>query len=85
MLKPRILPVSSCRQVLLNGAGLNLPRAGHEITEDGFEVTFQVSILGAALLSELLLPALRKARGRVISINSAVRHILSNQIFAAVP
>ena len=41
------------------------------MTEDGFEITFQVSALGAALLSELLLPALRKARGRVISINSA--------------
>ena len=54
--------------VLINNAGLaNMQR---EISEDGFEMTFAVNHLGPFLLTNLLLPALRAGKGRVITVAS---------------
>ena len=54
--------------VLINNAGLaNMHR---ETSEDGFEMTFAVNHLGPFLLTNLLLPALRAGKGRVITVAS---------------
>ncbi|MEE4249581.1 MAG: SDR family oxidoreductase [Alcanivoracaceae bacterium] len=54
--------------VLINNAGLaNIQR---EISEDGYEMTFAVNHLGPFLLTNLLLPALRAGKGRVITVAS---------------
>ncbi|MFN3713832.1 MAG: SDR family oxidoreductase [Alcanivoracaceae bacterium] len=54
--------------VLINNAGLaNMQR---QVTEDGFEMTFQVNHLAPFLFTNLLLPALRAARGRIITVAS---------------
>lgn len=54
--------------VLINNAGLaNVPR---EVSKDGFEMTFAVNHLGPFLLTNLLLPALRASKGRVINVAS---------------
>jgi NAD(P)-dependent dehydrogenase (short-subunit alcohol dehydrogenase family) len=55
--------------VLVNNAGA-LP-AERERTEDGFELTFATNLLGPFLLTNLLLPALRRgAPSRVINVSS---------------
>lgn len=54
--------------VLINNAGLaNMQR---QTSEDGFEMTFAVNHLGPFLLTNLLLPALRAGKGRVITVAS---------------
>lgn len=54
--------------VLINNAGVaNMSR---RVTVDGFEQTFQVNHLGPFLLTDLLLPLLEQARGRVINVAS---------------
>lgn len=54
--------------VLINNAGLaNMKR---ELSVDGFEMTFAVNHLGPFLFTNLLLPALRAAKGRVITVAS---------------
>jgi retinol dehydrogenase 12 len=54
--------------VLLNNAGaLNLKR---EVTVDGLELTFATNHLAYQLLATLLLPALERARGRVVNTSS---------------
>lgn len=59
--------------VLINNAGIaNMPR---EISKDGFELTFAVNHLGPFLLTNLLLPALRAAQGRVITVASDIHKI----------
>jgi NAD(P)-dependent dehydrogenase (short-subunit alcohol dehydrogenase family) len=71
-----ILEHTSHVDVLIHNAGLNGGLVELPLSDDGFEVTWQVSMLSAALLTELLLPALRSAHGRVISVSSAnVEHI----------
>eukprot|EP00039_Didymoeca_costata_P005893 m.85725 g.85725 ORF g.85725 m.85725 type:complete len:204 (+) comp13020_c0_seq2:87-698(+) len=57
--------------VLVTDAGLDAQYAGiPAITEDGFEVTFQVTFLGHFKLTESLLPALKAANGRVVQTGS---------------
>lgn len=54
--------------VLINNAGLaNMQR---QTSEDGYEMTFAVNHLGPFLLTNLLLPALRAGKGRVITVAS---------------
>lgn len=55
--------------VLVNNAGLAKVR--RETSEDGFEMTFAVNHLGPFLLTNLLLPNLKLAKGRVISVASS--------------
>lgn len=54
--------------VLVNCAGVFLPE--REVTPEGIEATFATNHLGHFLLTNLLLPALTAARGRVISVAS---------------
>lgn len=54
--------------VLLNNAGAAF--AGAELTVDGHERTFQVDHLAPYLLTRLLEPQLRAARGRVVTTGS---------------
>lgn len=55
--------------VLINNAGV--ARIRREETEDGFERTFATNHLGPFLLTNLLLPAIRAARGRIVNVASA--------------
>ncbi|KAK3287842.1 hypothetical protein CYMTET_4664 [Cymbomonas tetramitiformis] len=63
----QILEVSSVIDVLVCDAGQNFERPGHQLSVDGFEATFQSTFLGHFLLTESLLPVLRKSRGRVVN------------------
>jgi NAD(P)-dependent dehydrogenase (short-subunit alcohol dehydrogenase family) len=55
--------------VLVNNAGIMPPSREH--TEEGFELTFATNVLGPYLLTELLLPLLRRgAPSRVITVSS---------------
>jgi len=57
--------------VLINNAGIFSPL--REITEDGFESTFQVNYLSQFLLTHLLLDQLGKStQGRIINLSSSV-------------
>eukprot|EP00656_Telonema_subtile_P043459 TRINITY_DN4981_c0_g2_i1.p1 TRINITY_DN4981_c0_g2~~TRINITY_DN4981_c0_g2_i1.p1 ORF type:complete len:238 (+),score=47.68 TRINITY_DN4981_c0_g2_i1:65-778(+) len=58
--------------VLVCDAGQNYARPGHELTEDGFEATFQSTFLGHFLLTESLVPALRRSNGRVVNALSLI-------------
>jgi NAD(P)-dependent dehydrogenase (short-subunit alcohol dehydrogenase family) len=56
--------------VLVNNAGATFPR--RILTEDGVERTLAVDALAPILLTTLLLPALRAARGRVVNVASGL-------------
>lgn len=58
--------------VLINNAGVYTEQL--EVTEDGYELQFQVNHLGHFLLTVLLLPAIRCCRqcSRVINVSSAL-------------
>ncbi|MGH3793520.1 MAG: SDR family NAD(P)-dependent oxidoreductase [Pseudonocardiaceae bacterium] len=57
--------------VLINNAGVS--KFTYQLTVDGFETTFAVNHLAPFLLTNLLLPALSKARqGRVVTVSSDV-------------
>ncbi|XP_064455501.1 retinol dehydrogenase 11-like [Ornithodoros turicata] len=56
--------------VLINNAGMLSPKT-HQVTEDGYEVTFQANHLGHFLLTHLLLDMLKKsAPSRVVVVGS---------------
>jgi NAD(P)-dependent dehydrogenase (short-subunit alcohol dehydrogenase family) len=56
--------------VLINNAGAVIPR--RFVTEDGYEMTFQVNYLSHFLLTQLLLNEIRKSdQGRVINLGSS--------------
>lgn len=71
--------------LLVCDAGQNFARKGHELTEDGFEATFQVTFLGHFLLTELLLPALREAGGRVTNAGCDSNEFLNTTYQILVP
>jgi retinol dehydrogenase 12 len=57
--------------VLINNAGIIMPR--REMTEDGYETTFQVNYLSQFYLTHLLLSELKKSpQGRIINLSSSV-------------
>mmetsp|Transcript_15310 Transcript_15310/g.30102 ORF Transcript_15310/g.30102 Transcript_15310/m.30102 type:complete len:350 (+) Transcript_15310:70-1119(+) len=57
--------------LLINDAGISHETVSGGKTEDGFEQVFQVNYLGHFLLTELLLPALRKSRpSRIVHVAS---------------
>jgi retinol dehydrogenase 12 len=57
--------------VLINNAGIFMP--AREITEDGYETTYQVNYLSQFYLTQLLLDELRKSsQGRVVNLSSSV-------------
>lgn len=56
--------------VLVHNAGIMLPGAVAETHVDEWRATFEVNVLGAVALTLALLPALRRAGGLVLFINS---------------
>ena len=60
--------------VLVNNAGVYLPE--RQLTEEGHELTFAINHLGPFLLTNLLLPTLKKApEARVVTVSSLVHYI----------
>ena len=59
--------------LLVNNAGI----AGNpqHLSGDGFDLMFQINFLGPLLLTHLLLPSLRAAKGRVVNVASSEHEI----------
>ncbi|WIM86692.1 SDR family oxidoreductase [Candidatus Mycobacterium wuenschmannii] len=56
--------------VLVHNAGVSLPGRIAESTVEQWRTTFDVNVVGAVAVTLALLPALRKAHGQVVFINS---------------
>jgi NADP-dependent 3-hydroxy acid dehydrogenase YdfG len=56
--------------VLVHAAGIIIPGRVAESTVDQWRTTFEVNVIGAVALTLALLPALRRAHGQVLLINS---------------
>ncbi|MBV9091740.1 MAG: SDR family oxidoreductase [Mycobacteriaceae bacterium] len=56
--------------VLVHNAGVAFPDHLADSTLDDWRNTFEVNVIGAVALTQALLPALRRAEGQVIFINS---------------
>ncbi len=56
--------------VLVHNAGVAFPDHLADSTIDDWRTTFEVNVIGAVALTQALLPALRRAEGQVIFINS---------------
>lgn len=56
--------------VLIHNAGVSYPGRVAESTVEEWRATLEVNVVGAVALTLALLPALRRARGHVIFINS---------------
>jgi NADP-dependent 3-hydroxy acid dehydrogenase YdfG len=56
--------------VLIHNAGVSLPGRVAESTVDEWRSTFEVNVVGAVAVTLALLPALRRAQGQVVFINS---------------
>ncbi|CAI5454053.1 unnamed protein product [Caenorhabditis angaria] len=56
--------------ILVNNAAVLMPK--FELTEDGFEKTWQTNYLGPFLFTEILLPAINKSEngGRIVNVSS---------------
>ena len=63
--------------VLINNAGLgpgtDETQTKTLMSEDGYELIFQINYLATVLLSQRLLPALKKAQGRIVNVASAAQ------------
>jgi len=64
--------------VLINNAGIGPSANGgrRTLSADGLELRFQVNYLATVLISELLLPLLQAARGRIVNLGSAAQEDL---------
>ncbi len=58
--------------ILVNNAGIN--DNPFEVTDDGFEATFQVNYLSHVLLTNRLLPLINASEGRIIHVTSYGHH-----------
>ncbi len=56
--------------VLVHNAGVAFPDRLAESRIHDWQTTFEVNVLGAVALTQALLPALRRAKGQVIFVNS---------------
>jgi len=56
--------------VLIHNAGVAYPGRVDESTPEQWRATFEVNVTGAVALTLALLPALRRARGQVVFVNS---------------
>jgi NAD(P)-dependent dehydrogenase (short-subunit alcohol dehydrogenase family) len=55
--------------LILNAGGINMRAKGSELTDDGFECTFQLNFLGHFLLANLVVPRMT-APARIIFVSS---------------
>jgi NADP-dependent 3-hydroxy acid dehydrogenase YdfG len=56
--------------VLVHNAGVSMPASVVESTVEQWRTTFEVNVIGVVALTLALLPALRRANGQVVFINS---------------
>jgi len=72
----RVLAQQRAVDVLINNAGIDhSPAFLSPVTADGFERVYQTNYLGHFLLTELLLPALRRSKaGKVINVASGAAY-----------
>jgi NADP-dependent 3-hydroxy acid dehydrogenase YdfG len=56
--------------VLVHNAGVAFPDRLAESSVDGWRTTFEVNVIGVVALTLALLPALRRAEGQVVFVNS---------------
>lgn len=56
--------------VLVNNAGLAVPSPVEFIPPDDLRYQFEVNVFGTIALTQALIPALRRARGRIINVSS---------------
>ncbi len=63
--------------VLVHNAGVSIPGHVAESNVDEWHATFAVNVFGAVELTLALLPALRRARGQVVFINSGAGRAVS--------
>ncbi|MGO9385091.1 MAG: SDR family oxidoreductase [Mycobacterium sp.] len=63
--------------VLVHNAGVSIPGHVAESNVDEWRATFAVNVLGPVQLTLALLPALRRARGQVVFINSGAGRAVS--------
>ncbi len=63
--------------VLVHNAGVSIPGQVAESNVDEWRATFAVNVLGPVQLTLALLPALRRARGQVVFINSGAGRAVS--------
>jgi NADP-dependent 3-hydroxy acid dehydrogenase YdfG len=66
--------------VLVHNAGVSLPGPVAESTVDQWRTTFDVNIIGAVAVTLALLPALRRAEGQVVFINSGAGRTASENM-----
>lgn len=58
-------------EVLVNNAGIALPRKIEDLTEKDWDLTMNVNLKSAFLLTQAVLPSMREARwGRIVNISS---------------
>jgi NAD(P)-dependent dehydrogenase (short-subunit alcohol dehydrogenase family) len=55
--------------ILVNNAGM-ASTSKPTLTKDGFEIVYEIDYMNTWLLTELLLPRIRKAKGRVVNVVS---------------
>src|SRR5271168_4854657 len=66
--------------VLVHNAGVSLPGRVAESTVDQWRTTFDVNVVGAVAVTLALLPALRRAEGQVVFINSGAGRTASQNM-----
>src|SRR6202044_3046729 len=68
--------------VLVHNAGVTFPGRVAESTVDEWRTTFDVNVVGAVAVTLALLPALRRAQGQVVFINSGSGRTASENMAA---
>jgi NADP-dependent 3-hydroxy acid dehydrogenase YdfG len=68
--------------VLVHNAGVSVPGRVAESTVDHWRTTFDVNVVGAVAVTLALLPALRRAHGQVVFINSGSGRTASQNMAA---
>jgi NADP-dependent 3-hydroxy acid dehydrogenase YdfG len=66
--------------VLVHNAGVSSPGRVAESTVDQWRTTFDVNVIGAVAVTLALLPALRRAEGQVVFINSGAGRTASESM-----
>lgn len=82
----KVLAMAPKIDVLVCDAGINTETAHTtNVTDDGFEITFQVTFLGHFLLTESLLPSLRAAGGRVVNTACVTQRVYNTSYTLVTP